>query len=136
MASRATGDDREPYCVFGSDGDVAGPVSVFAGVGRVGGDTALVCGRPAAVAAVPGCSGYPVGPCVVNGGPEFQLLDPADGQAATADVAAAGGALVLAVADSAETGDRQADGRRQVCVVHGGTKRDGAASANCGRRRS
>ena len=39
----------------------------------------------------------------------LQLLDPADGQAATADVAAAGGALVLAVADSAETGDRQAD---------------------------
>jgi hypothetical protein len=41
-----------------------------------------------------------VGPGVTGGGEGFQLLDPADGQAAAADVLAAGGPVILTGAGS------------------------------------
>ena len=65
-----------------------------------------------------------MGPGVAGGGTGFQLLDPADGQAAAADVAAGGGPLVIAVAGGAEPGDRQAafgDGYAPSTVAHSET---------------
>ena len=87
---------------------------------RVGGDAAVVLGRPAEMVAVPGRRRCRVGPGVAGRGEGFQLLDPADGQAAAADLPAAGGPPVLAGSGSAEPGDRQARVRRRVCAVHRG----------------
>ena len=65
-----------------------------------------------------------MGSGVAGGGPGFLLLDPADGQAAAADVPAAGARLSSRAAGIAEPGDREAgagDGYAPSTVAHSET---------------
>ena len=107
----ATGDEREPYRLIDPAGLVVEPVSVFL-------RELLAMGRSAATLRSYGMDllrwwrflrrgGSRLGSRVAGGGPRLQLLDRADGQAAAADVAASGGAVVQRGAGRAEPGDRQ-----------------------------
>jgi hypothetical protein len=118
----STGDAHEPYQVVGPAGEIVEPVSVFL-------RDLLASGKSEST-----LRSYSVDLLrwwrfldavdvrwdrASRAEAGFQLLDPADRQAAPADVQAEEGPPVLAGSGIAEPGDRQARVRRRVCAVHG-----------------
>jgi hypothetical protein len=119
-----TGDAHEPYRIVGPGGEVVEPVSVFLRDLLASGKSESTL-RSYSVDLLRwwrflGAVGVEWDRASRVEARGFQLLDPADCQAAAADVPAAEGPPGLAGSGSAEPGDRQAGVRRRLCAVHGG----------------